>query len=407
MPDKTTKNKHLTLQDREFIMSALAAGCSFKHIAKQLGKDPTTISKEVKKHFGIRPTSVSYTDSDGNPVPAPVCPQLIKAPYVCNTCSKLHKVCKYDKHVYIASTAQNEYETFRSESRQCLALSEEAFTAFDNALYKAVHDGQHIYHFVSSTQQPYSVSSVYRLQSEGKLSISAIDLPRKVKFRQRPHKHEDKVPPQSKIGRTYEDFLAYVAENDITSWNEMDTVLGRIGGKIIFTCIFNTYSFMFGILLDDKTAASMSLGITQLKKKLDDAGYDFGEIFPLLLSDNGGEFSCISSFENDLDGNTESRMYFCRPYKSSDKPYVEKNHTMFRDICPGGTSFDDFTQDTVNMIFSHVNSVKRKKFNGRSPYEMFTFAYGKDLAEVLGVQEITALEVKQDPSLLKDLGITT
>ena len=39
---------------------------------------------------------------------------------------------------------------------------------------------------------------------------------------------------------------------------------------------------------------------------------------------------------------------------------VEKNHTLFRDIVPKGKSFDKFTQDTVNLIFSHVNSVKRK-----------------------------------------------
>lgn len=405
MPDKATKNKHLTRQDRELIMSALATGCSFKHIAKLLGKDPTTISKEIKKHFDIRPTSVSYTDSDGNPAPAPVCPQLIKAPYVCNPCSKLHKVCKYDKHVYIASTAQDEYETFRSESRQCLALSEEAFTAFDNALYKAVHDGQHIYHFITGTDSPYSVSSVYRLQSEGKLSISAIDLPRKVKFKERAHKPEDSVPSKAKIGRTYEDFQTYIADNDIRFWNEIDTVVGRVGGKLIFTCIFTGYNFMFGLLLEDKTAAQMSLAIKGLKKRLIKAGYDFGDIFPLLLSDNGGEFSCISTFENDLDGNKESSMYFCRPYKSSDKPRVEKNHTLFRDICPKGTSFDNFTQEKINMIFSHVNSVKRKIYNGKTPYEVFTFAFSKDLARVLGIQEIPALEVKQDPSLLDDLGI--
>lgn len=36
---------------------------------------------------------------------------------------------------------------------------------------------------------------------------------------------------------------------------------------------------------------------------------------------------------------------------------------------------------------------------------MFTFAFSKDLARVLGIQEIPALEVKQDPSLLNDLGI--
>ena len=57
--------------------------------------------------------------------------------------------------------------------------------------------------------------------------------------------------------------------------------------------------------------------------------------------------------------------------KSCDKSYVEKNHALFRDICPKGTSFDHFTQETVDLIFSHVNSVARKKLNGKTPYELF------------------------------------
>lgn len=406
MTDHVSKNKHLTLQDREFIMSALSSGCSFKHIALRIGKDPTTISKEVKKHFEIRPARIHYQDASGNPAPSPVCPQLLKAPYVCNPCDKLHRSCKYDKHVYIAASAHKEYRDFLSESRQCIALDEEDFISFDKALYKAVHDDKsHLYHFLKSSQAPYSVSSVYRLQSQGKLSISAIDLPRKVKFKQRAHKPVDSVPPQKKIGRTYEDFQLYLQDNDISSWVEIDTVIGRAGGKVLFTCIFTGYNFMFGLLLEDKTAAQMAIAITSLKERLLKAGYCFGDIFPLILSDNGGEFSCISTFENDPDGNRESSMYFCRPYRSSDKPHVEKNHTLLRDICPKGMSFDDFTQETVNKIFSHVNSVKRKMYNGKSAYEMFTFAYGKDLAEVLGIQEIPPLEVKQDPSLLDDLGI--
>jgi hypothetical protein len=76
---------------------------------------------------------------------------------------------------------------------------------------------------------------------------------------------------------------------------------------------------------------------------------------------------------------------------------------MFRDIVPKGTSFDSFTQETVNIIFSHVNGVKRKIFYGRSPYEMFSFTYGSEVTAILGVTEIPADEVVQSPILLKRL----
>ena len=94
-------------------------------------------------------------------------------------------------------------------------------------------------------------------------------------------------------------------------------------------------------------------------------------------------------------------MFFCEPCSPHEKAHIEKNHTLFRDIVPTGTSFDEFTQDTVNLIFSHVNSVKRKQFNGKSAYEMFAFSYSEELANSLGISKIEATEVIQSTSLLK------
>jgi len=44
-----SKHKHLTMEDRQRIMQKLNAECSFRKIAKDLGKSPTTISQEVKR----------------------------------------------------------------------------------------------------------------------------------------------------------------------------------------------------------------------------------------------------------------------------------------------------------------------------------------------------------------------
>ena len=46
----TTKGKHLTLEDRNYIEDALNENYSLSAIAKYLGKDATTISKEVKRN---------------------------------------------------------------------------------------------------------------------------------------------------------------------------------------------------------------------------------------------------------------------------------------------------------------------------------------------------------------------
>ena len=122
--------------------------------------------------------------------------------------------------------------------------------------------------------------------------------------------------------------------------------------------------------------------------------------FPALLTDNGGEFSNVFAFENDLNGSKETSVFFCDSNCSWQKPHVENNHTLFRSIVPKGVSFDAFTQDTVNLIFSHVNAVKRKQFNGKSAYDLFTFTYSSELASILGIAEIPPKEVVQSPKLL-------
>ena len=95
-------------------------------------------------------------------------------------------------------------------------------------------------------------------------------------------------------------------------------------------------------------------------------------------------------------------MFLYLPYTIGfTKPHVEKNHTLFRDICPKGTSFDNFTQDTVDLIFSHVNSVARKKLNGKTPYELFHFTFGEKITSLFGIKKIPPREVIQSPLLLK------
>ena len=49
-----SKHKHLTMEDRQRIMQKLNVECSFRKIAKDLGKSPTTISQEVKKNRTVQ-----------------------------------------------------------------------------------------------------------------------------------------------------------------------------------------------------------------------------------------------------------------------------------------------------------------------------------------------------------------
>ena len=112
-------------------------------------------------------------------------------------------------------------------------------------------------------------------------------------------------------------------------------------------------------------------------------------------------FGRAGAWKNDLCGDKETFVFFCDPNVPYRKPHMENNHALFRSIVPGGSPFDDFTQDTVNLIFSHVNAMLRKCFNGKSAYEMFCFAYSEEPAHALGISFVASKKVIQSPLLLK------
>ncbi len=395
MQKPSEKNKHMNLEKRIEIQSGLGEGKSFKAIAEQIGKGKTTVSREVKLHR--QPYRNGYVRTDE------ICPNLLSPPYVCNGCPlKGKSKCRYLRYIYSAKDAQKEYETTLRESRSGIALNKEEFYATEKIITDAVRRGQHIYHAIVANNLKISQSSVYRYIKAGYYTIRPLDLPRAVKFKPRGTHIHEQIPQWVRNGRSYDDFLAYTEEHSDVPVIQLDTVIGRIGGKTLMTLHFTNCAFMIGLLLDNKTSAEAADKIIRLKQRLRKHGYSFGDIFPLLLTDNGGEFRRVEAFENDTDGIPETKLFFCEPHSPEEKAHIEKNHTLLRDILPSGTSFDNLDQEMVNRIFSHLNGVKRKQFNGKSAYEMFTFFYSGDLAKAMGISEIDPNEVCQSPCLLAE-----
>ena len=401
MENRNNKHKHLTLDERLEIQDGLYHAQTFRDIAASIHKDPCTVSKEVRKHLNKQPSSVLHKHRDGTRF-SPVCDKLKKPPFACNGCER-RAVCHMDKYYYNAKLAQAAYQDLLHESREGIPLSKESFYTMDRILSDGIKHGQHIYHILQVNHLDVSIATVYRHLHKGYLSCSPIDLPRVVKFKPRRRRPLEHIPRAIRKNRTYADFQNFLDKHSISHWIEMDSVIGSIGGKAIMTFDFTFCNFMFGILLDSKTAASASAGIFYLKSLFSLAGIPFAEIFPVLLTDNGAEFANVAAFENNLEGTIESRVFFCDPMMPSEKPHVEKNHTLFRNICPKGSGFNALSQTDVDIIFSHVNSVARKSLHGRCPYDVFSFAYGNKIASLLGIRRIPDTDVIQSPLLLKQL----
>ena len=384
-----TKHKHLTLSDRNDIQLGLERGETFKAIGQLILKDPTTVSKEVKRNRQAR-------DSTSNNLP---CPLLDKAPFVCNGCPKRRQNCGYQKIFYLAKQAQKQYEQTLVEAREGTPLNSQTFWDMDKVISDGVKKGQHIYHILKTHNLDVSSSTVYRHIRKGYLSIAPIDLARAVKFKDRRKNNLPSIPKEAKKGRSYEDFQNYLSLNQLNYWLEMDTVMGRIGGKVLLTFNLSFCNFIFARLMDNKTALEVTKHLYDIKNTLHQADKDFCQLFPVILTDNGGEFARVDDIEMDVRG--ENKLFFCDPNRSDQKGRIEKNHTLIRDILPKGTSFDNLTQEDINLVCSHVNSVKRAALNGKSAYELFTFTYGEEISKLLGISKIPAEDVCQSSKLLQ------
>ncbi|HHG7423153.1 transposase, ISSmi3 [Streptococcus pneumoniae] len=384
-----TKHKHLTLSDRNDIQLGLERGETFKAIGQSILKDATTVSKKVKRNKQVRESTC-----DNLP-----CPLLDKAPFVCNGCPKRRQNCGYKKTFYLAKQAQKQYEQTLVEAREGTPLNSKTFWDMDKVISEGVKKGQHIYHILKTHNLDVSSSTVYRHIRKGYLSIAPIVLARAVKFKERRKSKLPSIPKEAKKGPSYEDFQNYLVLNQLDSWLEMDTVLGRIGGKVLLTFNLSFCNFIFARLLDNKTALEVTKHLYDIKNTLHQADKDFFQLFPVILTDNGGEFVRVDDIEMDVRG--ESKLFFCDPNRSDQKGRIEKNHTLIRDILPKGTSFDNLTQEDINLVCSHVNSVKRAALNGKSAYELFAFTYGEEIPKLLGISKIPAEDVCQSSKLLQ------
>ena len=251
------KQKHLTLEDRIDIQTGIGQQETFRSIAEKMGKDPSTISKEIKRNRIIHPTSVKSDCTD--------CPLLKKAPYVCNNCPKKRTDCGFNRYLYYAKKAQEQYETMLRESREGIPLNKESFYQMDKVLTLGIQKKQSIYHIIQTHNLPVSKATVYRHAKLGYLTAKPIDFPRMVKFKERRKSRKVAIPKELKIGRTYQDFQELRETDDFFKWLEMDTVIGRPGGKLLLTFNVSFCNFLFALLLDNKTALEVATKFAALK----------------------------------------------------------------------------------------------------------------------------------------------
>lgn len=426
----------MTQNDRISIEKGLDNALSLRKIAEGIGKDPSTISKEIKKHRTLHGHNVFNEPankcalfgsckkkslcSDRSPscrkacrnchLCNRICPDftprsyhcdlLDKAPFVCNGCSqKCH--CRLDKYYYRATTAFREYKTVLVEARSGINISEPDLKILDEQVSPLILQGQSPYTILRNHPEiGLSEKTIYNYIDQGALSVRNIDLPKKVAYKVRSVHKTEISNPLAFEGRTFKDFQAFMKEHPDTPVVEMDTVVGCEGShKALLTLHFNNCSFLTAFLLDSKESKRVEAVFNRLEKKM--STLEFCLSFPLILTDRGGEFAHPETLECGLDNFIRTSIYYCDPMCSWQKPHCEKNHEYIRKICPKGTSFDAYTQYDINRMMSHINSAPRESLGGMTPYALAKMMLSESLLEALGLWEVAPDAVCLTPELMK------
>lgn len=261
--------------------------------------------------------------------------------------------------------------------------------------------GQSLHHIFVSNPDEFTLSekTIYRYVNGCLLSARNIDMPRVCRLKPRKTKPiQHKVDKQCRIGRSYQEFLAFMGTNPDTAIVEMDTVEGKKGGSVLLTLHFKSCGFMLAFLRERNTSQSVIDVFRNLYSIIGKA--HFQKLFPVILTDNGSEFSNPSALETAEDGTKITSIFYCNPSSPYQKATIENNHEFIRRIIPKGQSFDELTQKDVDLMINHINSYRRMKLNDKSAYESFSFFYGQEILDRLGMIQIPPNHILLRPALL-------
>ena len=213
----------------------------------------------------------------------------------------------------------------------------------------------------------------YRYVNQGILSLTNIDLPKKIKYKKRKKKNLNnsyKRDISILEHRRYEDYLDFISKHPKMSKVQLDTVIGKNSNKkVLLTMYLVDTHFMLIFLLDKKTSNHVTEVFKKLKQDLTINLYR--KIFRIILTDNGVEF--YNPYEMEIDYDTCKKVcnvFYCKPYSSWQKHEIEVNHEYIRRVLPKGSDFSTLTSKQVKKLQDNINAIPRDSLNGKTPFDL-------------------------------------
>lgn len=430
----SSKNKHLSFSDRSVIERKLNNHATRAAIGQALGKDPTTISKEISRNRtryspklfqdGLDQNKCATKDcqliSGGCPWPdhekfagkcLSPCADPVYIPCrqrdkygVCNGCTT-RRSCPLVQYLYKAETAQQAYEEKRSASRSGTHATPEELKNLADIIKPPLDQGQSIQSIlISHPEIKLSLKTIYNYINQGLLEPYGIERPssrQEIVGTSGPQAASFPVRKDKAYleGRKPEDFSEWLEKQSIPWVWQMDIIYNDCqNGPFIQTFVHRESLFMFAVYHEEKTAKAMTEGVRFIRQRIGNPL--FHTFFSALLANRGTEFSNAQGFEK-----LGTRIFYCNSQSSWPKADVNNCHTVLRFVLPKKENLHNLglhSQHDLDLILSHINSLPRKSRLGQSALDLFNFYTNSPvLAAKLGITKIDPECIVLQPELIK------
>ena len=321
--------KHLSEAERGKIEAYLSIGLKPAEIARRLGRNRSTITREIN-----RGSITQVKKVNGQKV-------------------------YYQR--YYADAAHNRYRHAREASYylklDCISddfLREFTESMRDKPRVHSVDTFVHTYKFQHVDAVVPSTKTLYNYIHQGLLEIKVIDLPRAVRIRK---KFTKRPSTKKHLGKSIEERPEEINNRSRFGDWEIDSVLGgkTVGEPSILTLVERQTRYAVTKKLVEKKAEYVNQAVLECMK-----------LYPIksITADNGNEFSSLSKVEG-------SDVYFAHAYSSYERGTNENLNGLLREFITKGVSLKDLDPNLLKTYTKAINERPRRIHGYQSAKKLF------------------------------------
>ncbi len=326
-PERSRSRLALTLDERIQISLGLAVGQSTRSIAAQIGRAPSTVSREIERNGGHLAYRASHADSAA--------------------WDRAHrpKRCKLIRNRALARIVANKLR---------LLWSPEQIAGWLKHTYPC-DESQHVSH-----------ETIYRslfIQARGALKKELLEHLRRTRGMRRSRHYTQKTAIHGQIidAVSISERPASVEDRAVPGHWEGDLVFGSANSQIA-TLVERQTRFVMLVKLEGKDSQTVVNALIENARKLPQ------ELYKSLTWDRGTEMHGHKRFTMA----TDIQVYFCDPQSPWQRGSNENTNGLLRQYLPKGIDISGYSQLQLDGIARQLNERPRKTLAFKTPAEMFS-----------------------------------